>query len=127
LLKLKISIKLINLYTIFGKNLKQEIIMKRILLTLLKLINNYTNHQITAKEEAGQILKYMLLKSDTKRVIEVYKELNKAIEHEMDNRAFEALRTAKLIQAEWGVKNIVKDPAFDKPINDINVVYERVN
>ncbi len=101
--------------------------MKRILLTLLKLINNYTNHQITAKEEAGQILKYMLLKSDTKRVIEVYKELDKAIEQEMDNRAFEALRTAKLIQAEWGVKNIVKDPAFDKPINDIKVVYERVN
>jgi len=28
LLKLKISIKLINLYTIFGKNLKQENIMK---------------------------------------------------------------------------------------------------
>jgi hypothetical protein len=28
LLKLKISIKLINLYTIFGKNLKQEKIMK---------------------------------------------------------------------------------------------------
>jgi len=70
--------------------------MKRILLTLLKLINSYTNHQITAKEEAGQILKYMLLKSDTKRVIEVYKALNEAIEQEMDNRAFEALRTAKL-------------------------------
>jgi len=101
--------------------------MKRILLTLLKLINNYTNHQITAKEEASQILKYMLLKSDTKRVIEVYKELDKAIEQEMDNRAFEALRTAKLIQAEWGVKNIVKDPTFEKPINDVNVVYERVN
>lgn len=101
--------------------------MKRILLTLLKLINNYTNHQITAKEEAVQILKYMLLKNDTKRVIEVYKELDKAIEQEMDNRAFEALRTAKLIQAEWGVKSIVKDPAFDKPINDIKVVYEKVN
>jgi len=97
------------------------------LLTILKLINNYTNHQITAKEEAGQILKYMLLKSDTKRVIEVYKELDKAIEQEMDNRAFEALRTAKLIQSEWGVKNIVKDPAFDKPINDIKVVYEKIN
>jgi len=36
LLKLKISIKLINLYTIFGKNLKQENIMKR---------NYFTIHQ----------------------------------------------------------------------------------
>jgi hypothetical protein len=101
--------------------------MKRILLTLLKLINNYTNHQITAKEEAGQILKYMLLKSDTKSVIEVYEALEEAIESEMDNRAFEALRNARLIQGKWGVKSIVKDPAFDKPINDIKIVYERVN
>jgi len=101
--------------------------MKRILLTLLKLINNYTNHQITAKEEAGQILKYMLLKSDTKRVIEVYEALEEILEKEMDNRAFEAWRITRLVQEKWGQKSIVKDPAFDKPINDIKVVYEKVN
>jgi DNA-binding SARP family transcriptional activator len=97
------------------------------LLTILKLINNWTNHQISAEEEAHQILKFLLLKNDTKRVIEVYEALEKAIESEMDNRAFEALRNARLIQGKWGVKSIVKDPVFDKPINEIKVVYEKIN
>lgn len=97
------------------------------LLTILKLINNWTNHQISADEEAQQILKFLLLKNDTKRVIEVYEALEKAIESEMDNRAFEALRNARLIQGKWGVKSIVKDPVFDKPINEIKVVYEKID
>jgi hypothetical protein len=97
------------------------------LLTILKLINNWTNHQISADEEAQQILKFLLLKNDTKRVIEVYEALEKAIESEMDNRAFEALRNARLIQGKWGVKSIVKDPVFDKPINEIKVVYETID
>lgn len=126
MLKLKISIKLINLYTIFGKNLKLENIMKK-LLTILKLVNNWTNHQISAEEEAQQILKFLILKNDTKRVIDVYEALEKAIESEMDNRAFEALRNARLIQGKWGVKSIVKDPIFEKPINEIKVTYETIN
>ena len=97
------------------------------LLTILKLINNWTNHQISADEEAQQILKFLLLKNDTKRVIEVYEALEKAIESEMDNRAFDALRNARLIQGKWGVKSIVKDPVFDKPINEIKVTYETIN
>lgn len=97
------------------------------LLTILKLINNWTNHQISAEEEPHQILKFLLLKNDTKRVIEVYEALEKAIESEMDNRAFEALRNARLIQGKWGVKSIVKDPVFDKPINEIKVIYETID
>lgn len=97
------------------------------LLTILKLVNNWTNHQITAEEEAQQVLKFLLLKNDTKRVIEVYEALEKAIESEMDNRAFEALRNARLIQGKWGVKSIVKDPVFDKPINEIKVIYETID
>lgn len=97
------------------------------LLTILKLVNNWTNHQISAEEEAAQILKFLLLKNDTKRVIEVYESLEKAIESEMDNRAFEALRNARLIQGKWGVKSIVKDPVFDKPLNEIKVTYETID
>lgn len=97
------------------------------LLTILKLVNNWTNHQISAEEEAQQVLKFLLLKNDTKRVIEVYEALEKAIESEMDNRAFEALRNARLIQGKWGVKSIVKDPVFDKPINEIKVIYETID
>lgn len=97
------------------------------LLTILKLVNNWTNHQISAEEEAQQILKFLLLKNDTKRVIDVYEALEKAIESEMDNRAFEALRNARLIQGKWGVKSIVKDPAFDNPINEIKITYETIN
>ena len=50
--------------------------MKKLLL-LCKLINKWTNNEITAKEEAEQILKFLLLKNDTQRVIEVYEELER--------------------------------------------------
>ncbi len=97
------------------------------LMTLCKLINNWTTHQITAKEEAEQILKFMLLKNDTARTILVFEELERAIALEMDKRAFEALKTSKLIQGKWGAKSIVKHPDFDLPLNQINVDYEAVN
>jgi DNA-binding SARP family transcriptional activator len=91
------------------------------------MINNWTNNQITAKEEAEQILKFMLLKNNTQRVIQVYEELERLTALEMDKRAFESLKTSKLIQSKWGKESIVKHPDFDLPLNQINVDYESIN
>ena len=100
--------------------------MKKLLI-FCKLINNWTNNHITAKEEAEQILKFMLLKNDTQKVIQVYEELERLTALEIDKRAFEALKTSNLIQSKWGAKSIVKHPDFDKKLSEINVNYERVN
>ena len=97
--------------------------MKKLLI-LCKLINNWTNNEITAKEEAEQILKFMLLKNDTQRVIQVYEELERLTALEMDKRAFEAL---KLIQSKWGAKSIVKHPDFDKKLSEIEVEFKTVS
>ena len=102
--------------------------MKKLLI-LCKFINNWTNNQISAKEEAEQILKFMLLNNDTQRVIQIYEELERLTALEMDKRAFEAfeafeaLKTSKLIQSKWGAKSIVKHPDFDKKLSEINVNY----
>jgi DNA-binding SARP family transcriptional activator len=100
--------------------------MKKLLI-FCKLINNWTNNHITAKEEAEQILKFMLLKNNTQRVIQVYEELERLTALEMDKRAFESLKTSKLIQSKWGKESIVKHPDFDLPLNQINVDYESIN
>ena len=97
--------------------------MKKLLI-LCKLINNWTNNEITAKEEAEQILKFLLLKNDTQRVIQVYEELERLTALEMDKRAFEAL---KLIQSKWGAKSIVKHPDFYKKISEIEVEFKTVS
>ena len=100
--------------------------MKRLLI-LCKFINNWTNNQISAKEEAEQILKFMLLKNDTQRVLKVYEELERITALEMDKRAFEALKTSKLIQNKWGEKSIIKDPNFDKKLSEIEVEFKTVS
>lgn len=100
--------------------------MKKILI-LCKFINNWTNNQITAKEEAEQILKFMLLKNDTQRTIQVYEELERLTALEMDKRAFEALKTSKLIQSKWGKESIVKHPDFDKKLSEIEIEFENIN
>ena len=97
--------------------------MKKLLI-ICKFINNWTNNEITAKEEAEQILKFMLLKNDTQRVIQVYEELERLTALEMDKRAFEAL---KLIQSKWGAKSIVKHPDFDKKLSEIEVDFKTVS
>ena len=81
--------------------------MKKLLI-LCKFINNWTNNQISAKEEAEQILKFMLLKNDTQRVLQVYEELERLTALEMDKRAFEALKTSKLIKLPFGILEIIR-------------------
>ena len=97
--------------------------MKKLLI-LCKFINNWTTNQISAKEEAEQILKFLLLKNNTQRTIQIYEELERLMALEMNKRAFEALKTSKLIQSKWGAKYNVKHPDFDLPLNQINVDYE---
>ena len=100
--------------------------MKKLLI-LCKFINKWTNNQISAKEEAEQILKFLLLNNDTQRVIQVYEELARITALEMDKRAFETLKTSKLIQSKWGAKSIVKHPDFDKKLSEIEINFETVN
>ena len=100
--------------------------MKKLLI-LCKFINKLTNNQITAKEEAEQILKFMLLKNDIYRTVEVYKEFEKLTALEMQKQEREAVEIAKLIQSKWGAKSIVKHPDFDKKISEIEIIFETVN
>ena len=100
--------------------------MKKLLI-LCKFINDWTNNQITAKEEAEQILKFMLLKNDTQRVIQVYEELEILTALEMQKQEREAIEKAKLIQSKWGAKSIVKHPDFYKKISEIEVEFKTVS
>ena len=100
--------------------------MKKLLI-ICKFINNWTNNEITAKEEAEQILKFMLLKNDTQRVIQVYKEFEKLTALEMQKQEREAIEKAKLIQSKWGAKSIVKHPDFDKKLSEIEVEFKTVS
>ena len=100
--------------------------MKKLLI-LCKFINKWTNNQITAKEEAEQILKFMLLKNDIYRTVEVYKEFEKLTALEMQKQEREAIEIAKLIQSKWGAKSIVKHPDFDKKISEIEINFQTVN
>ena len=100
--------------------------MKKLLI-LCKLINKWTNNQISTKEEPEQILKFMLLNNDTQRTIQVYEELERLTALEMDKRAFESLKISKLIQSKWGEKSIVKHPDFDKKLSEIEVDYKTVS
>ena len=100
--------------------------MKKLLI-LCKFINKWTNNQITAKEEAEQILKFMLLKNDIYRTVEVYKEFEKLTALEMQKQEREAIEIAKLIQSKWGAKSIVKHPDFDKKISEIEVEFKTVS
>ena len=100
--------------------------MKKLLI-LCKFINKWTNNQISAKEEAEQILKFVLLKNDTQRVIQVYEELERLTALEMQNRESEAARTCRLINSKWKSSSIVKHPDFDKKLSEIEVEYKTVS
>ena len=100
--------------------------MKKLLI-LCKFINKWTNNEITAKEEAEQILKFMLLKNDTKRVIQVYEELERLTALEMQKQERESIEKAKLIQSKWVAKSIVKHPDFDKKLSEIEVEFKTVS
>jgi hypothetical protein len=100
--------------------------MKKILI-LCKFINNWTNNQITAKEEAEQILKYLLLKNDTFRSVAVFEELETLMFREMQNRESEAARTCRLINSKWKSSSIVKHPDFDKKLSEIEIEFETVS
>lgn len=100
--------------------------MKKLLI-LCKFINNWTNNQITSKEEAEQILKFMLLKNDIYRTVEVYKEFERLTALEMQKQEREAIEKAKLIQSKRGKESIVKHPDFDKKLSEIEIEFETVN
>jgi len=96
------------------------------LLKLLKYLNNLTNNHLTAKEEADQILKFLLLKNSTIKSIEIWEALEIAMECEMKKRESEAAYTCRAISTKWKYPSKVYDPNFDKPLSNLEVVYEIV-
>ena len=100
--------------------------MKKLLI-LCKFINKWTNNQISAKEEAEQILKFLLLKNDTFRSVAVFEELDILMSLEMQKRESEAARTCRLINSKWKTPSIVKHPDFDKKISEIEVEFKTVS
>ena len=98
------------------------------LLTIFKKLNSFTNNELTAKEEAEQILKFLLLKNSTAKSIEVFEALEIAMECEMKKRESEAAHTCRIINSKWQKKVVAKtyDPNFDKPLSAIEVNYEIV-
>jgi hypothetical protein len=98
------------------------------LLTIFKNLNSFTNNELTAKEEAAQIMKFLLLKNSTAKSIEIFEALEIAMKFEMQQREAEAAYTCRLINSKWQSKVIAKlsDPNFDKPLAEINVEYQIV-
>lgn len=73
----------------------------RIALSLLKWWNHLWTVNLTPEQEAGQILKYLLLKNSTAHSIEIYKALKIAMGCEMRRRELEAEETIKAVNALW--------------------------
>lgn len=73
----------------------------RYALALLKWFNHLWTANLTAEQEAEQILKYLLLKNSTAHSIEIYLALKIAMQCEMRKREFEAEGTLKAINAVW--------------------------
>lgn len=78
----------------------------RYALSLLKWFNHLWNANLTPKEEAEQILKYLLLKRSTAHSIEIYLALKTAMACEMKQREAEAQGVVKSVNAIW--RNIEK-------------------
>lgn len=96
------------------------------LLRILKHLNNLTNNNLTAKEEAEQILKFLLLKNSTIKCIEIWEALENAMECEMKKRQNEANYISRAVNSKWQSFSKAYDPNFDKPISEIEVNYEIV-
>jgi len=96
------------------------------LLKLFKFINNWTNSELTAKEEAEQILKFLLLKNSTVKSIEIWEALEIAMECEMKKRESEAAYCCRLINSKWATTQRNYDPNFDLPYKKLEVEFEIV-
>lgn len=93
--------------------------MKTIILNLIKRVNHFTNELPSPGEEADIILKYLLLKNNTERSIDIFENLEAKFQSEMKKRESEASSICRLVNAKYK-KNpstlIIADPAFDQPI-----------
>lgn len=96
------------------------------LLRLFKYINNLTNNELTAKEEAEQILKFLLLKNSTIKSIEVWEALEVAMECEMKKRESESAYACRMINSKWVSIQKNYDPNFDKSLSEIETNFEIV-
>ena len=96
------------------------------LLKIIKYLNNLTNNHLTAKEEAEQILKFLLLKISTIKSIEIWEALEIAMECEMKKRENEASYICRAISSKWLTQTKIYDPNFDKPLSEIETNFEIV-
>ncbi len=73
----------------------------RFFLTLLKWWNHLWTANLSAEQEAEQILKYLLLKNSTAHSIEIYLAFKIAMQCEMRKREHEAQGVIKAVNAVW--------------------------
>lgn len=73
----------------------------RYLLIFIQWFNHLWNVEITAQEEARQIVKYLLLKKSTAHSIDVYLALKIEMQCEMRKREHEAQGVVKAVNAVW--------------------------
>ena len=97
--------------------------MKRLLLNFVKHVNYFANERLTAKEEADIILRYLLLKSDTKYSLEVFEALETKFKQEMVNRRVIASAECSVISKKYPFAKsiteiLVDDPIFEQPIKN---------
>jgi len=96
------------------------------LLKALKYINLFTNNILTPKEEAEQVLNYMLLKNNTIRSIEIFEALELSFKCEMKKREAEASYVCRLVNSKYPKEPKIYDPNFDKPLSEMNLNFEIV-
>lgn len=97
--------------------------MKKILLHLVKHINSFANERLTADKEAEIILKYLLLKNDTKYSLEIFNSLESKFKQEMTKRRSNAFYECSLISDKYPFAKsiteiLVNDPIFEQPIKN---------
>jgi len=97
--------------------------MKKLLLNIVKYINAFANERLTADKEAEIILRYLLLKSDTKYSLEIFEALESKFKQEMVNRRIIASAECGVISKKYPFAKsvteiLVNDPIFEQPIKN---------
>jgi len=97
--------------------------MKRLLLNIVKYINAFANERLTADKEADIILRYLLLKTDTKYSLDIFEALESKFKCEMVNRRIIASAEYCEISKKYpfeksALEILVKDPIFEQPIKN---------
>lgn len=88
---------------------------------LVKYVNHFTNHTVSAEQEAYDVWKWIEDKKNPLRTLEIFEALEKRVELEMRLEEQKASAVCRAVNKKWQkqpgyLKMIVNDPVFEKPI-----------